>query len=58
MNELLGEQAASEPTSTSSSTPATSSATEQWIYRTQTAELEAELAERVHDLVDGQPATG
>ena len=27
---------------------------EQWIYRTQTAELEAELAERVHDLVDGR----
>ena len=27
---------------------------EQWIYRTETAELEAELAERVQELVDGQ----
>jgi len=27
----------------------------QWIYRTQTAELEAELAERVHELVDSKP---
>ena len=26
-----------------------------WIYRTETAELEAELAERVRDLVDGPP---
>jgi exodeoxyribonuclease V alpha subunit len=29
---------------------------QQWIYRTQTAELEAELAQRVHDLVDGHGA--
>jgi exodeoxyribonuclease V alpha subunit len=28
----------------------------QWIYRTETAELEAELAERVQELVDGAPA--
>ena len=26
---------------------------EQWIYRTETAELEAELAERVRELIDG-----
>ncbi len=29
---------------------------EQWIYRTETAELEAELAERVQELVDASPA--
>ena len=55
VNELLGEQAASEPDIDELVDAGDLVRDEQWIYRTQIAELEAELAERVHDLVDGQP---
>jgi exodeoxyribonuclease V alpha subunit len=53
VNELLGAQAASEPDIDELVDAGDLVRDEQWIYRTQTAELEAELAERVHDLVDG-----
>ena len=54
VNELLGAQAASEPVIDELVDAGDLVRDEQWIYRTQTAELEAELAERVHELVDGQ----
>jgi exodeoxyribonuclease V alpha subunit len=53
VNELLGAQAASEPDIDELVDAGDLVRDEQWIYRTQIAELEAELAERVHALVDG-----
>ena len=55
VNELLGAQAANEPDIDELVDAGDLVRDEQWIYRTQTAELEVELAERVHDLVDSQP---
>jgi exodeoxyribonuclease V alpha subunit len=55
VNELLGAQAANEPDIDELVDAGDLVRDEQWIYRTQTAELEAELAERVHDLVGSQP---
>ncbi len=55
VNELLGAQTANEPDIDELVDAGDLVRDQQWIYRTQTAELEAELTERVHDLVDGQP---
>ena len=55
VNELLGAAAASEPTVDGLVDAGDLVRDEQWIYRTETAELEAELAERIEELAGGQP---
>jgi exodeoxyribonuclease V alpha subunit len=55
VNELLDPQAASEPTVDGLVDAGDLVRDEQWIYRTETAELEAELAERIEELAGGQP---
>ncbi len=54
VNELLTPHTASEPTLDELVDAGDLVRDEQWIYRTETAELEAELAERVEELVNGQ----
>ena len=51
--ELLGSPPATEPALDGLIDAGDLVRDEQWIYRTETAELEAELAERVQELVDG-----
>jgi exodeoxyribonuclease V alpha subunit len=51
VNELLGSDAAGEPTLDKLVDAGDLIRDEQWIYRTETAELEAELAERIEELI-------
>ena len=53
VNELLGSDAAGEPTLDQLVDAGDLVRDEQWIYRTETAELEAELAERIEELIAG-----
>ena len=56
VNELLGPEAAGEPTVDGLVEAGDLVRDERWIYRTETAELEAELAERIEELASGQPS--